>query len=125
MDPLGLSLEKYDGIGAMRTTDNGVAIDTADSFSGLGSFAGPEELANLIAAAPEYTRCITQHAFVYGLGRSERDNDYDPAAIDAIAHAFVSQGNHFPDLIEALALSDVFRQRQDEPLASSLPGGGQ
>jgi hypothetical protein len=124
MDPLGLSLEQYDGIGAMRTTDNGVAIDTADTFAGLGSFSGPEELANLIAQSPDYPRCIAQHAFVYGLGRAEHDNDYDPAAIDAIAKTFVSQGNQFPDLIEALVVSNVFRQRQDEPLASSLPGGG-
>ena len=96
MDPLGLSLEKYDGIGAMRTTDNGVAIDTADKFAGLGSFSGPEELAKLIAESPDYARCIAQNAFVYGLGRSTRDNDYDPAAIDAITQSFVSQGTRFP-----------------------------
>jgi len=125
MDPLGLAFEKYDGIGAMRTTDNGVAIDTADTFAALGSFSGPEELASLIAQSPDFARCITQNTFVYGLGRSQRDGDADPAAIDAISKTFVSQGSRFPDLIEALALSNVFRQRQDEPLASSVPGGGQ
>lgn len=124
MDPLGLSLEQYDGVGAMRTTDNGVAIDTADTFAGLGSFSGPQQLADLIAQSPDYARCITQHVFVYGLGRSQRDNDYDTSVIDAATQIFVDQGNRFPDLIETLVLSNVFRQRQDEPLASSQPTGG-
>jgi hypothetical protein len=123
MDPLGLSLEQYDGIGAMRTTDNGVAIDTSGSLASLGNFSGPEELASLIVQSPDFWRCITKHLFVYALGRAERDGDRDWAAIDAITKTFVDGGNKFPDLIEALVLSNVFRQRQDEAPASSLPPG--
>jgi hypothetical protein len=123
MDPLGLSFEKYDGIGAMRTTDNGVAIDTADTVPGLGSFSGPEELANLIVKSPDYARCITKHIFIYALGRAERDGNRDAAAIDAITKTFVDRGSKFPDLIETLALSNVFRQRQDEAPAPSLSPG--
>ena len=124
MDPLGLAFEQYDGTGAMRSTDNGVPIDPSGNFAGLGKFSGPEELSNLIAQSPEYARCISEHAFIYGLGRAEREGNYDVAAIDAMTQTFVSKGSRFPDLIEALVTSDVFRQRQDEPLASSLPGGG-
>ena len=43
MDPLGLALEQYDGIGAFRATDNGVAIDTSGTTpDGKPRFATPQ-----------------------------------------------------------------------------------
>jgi hypothetical protein len=123
MDPLGLSFEHYDAIGAKRDTDNGVAIDTSGTLPDGRAFSGPTELAQMISADPSFSRCLTEHAFVYSLGRAERTDDSDTPAIDAVSQSFTKGGLRFPDLVEQMVLSSVFRTRRDEPLASTAPGG--
>jgi hypothetical protein len=124
MDPLGLSLEHYDAIGAWRDTDNGTTIDTTGQLPDGRKFAGPTELAQMLAGDDAFARCMTQHVFVYALGRAERPDGTDAPVIDGITKGFVTLGMRFPDLIESLVLSNVFRTRQDEPLASSVQAGG-
>lgn len=113
MDPLGLPLEQYDGIGAFRTTDNGVAIDTSGTMPDGTAFAGPLELQSLLAKSPDVSRCLVEHAFIYALGRPPRPNSLDDRVIADVSTSFASGGNKFPALLQSLVLSDAFRQRQD------------
>jgi hypothetical protein len=121
MDPLGLALEQYDGVGAFRTQDRGKVIDPSGVFKGdTGElpFANPAELAQIIAAAPSVPRCVTEHVFAYGLGRGPRSaSDFDSFTLDEVSKAFTASGQLFPKLVEALVTSDAFRKREDEAAA--------
>jgi len=115
MDPPGLALENYDGIGQYRTIDSGVPIDASGSFPDGSSFQNAKELAALIAKDPALPRCVATHLFTYGLGRAPRtDVAFDLDTLDAITTSFASAGQMFPKLVEGLVTSDVFRSREDE-----------
>lgn len=121
MDPLGLALEQYDGIGSFRTEDRGAPIDPSGVFrtaQGDVPFANPAELSQLVAAAPSVSGCVAKHVFAYGLGRGPRpSSDFDIFILDEAGKAFAASGQHFPKLVEALVTSDVFRKREDEASA--------
>jgi hypothetical protein len=121
MDPLGLALEQYDGIGAYRTEDRGQLIDPSGIFKGNTGdipFANPAELAQIIAAAPSVSRCVAEHVFAYGLGRGPRgDSDFDAYVLDEVSKSFAESGQLFPKLVEAMVTSDAFRKREDEATA--------
>lgn len=121
MDPLGLALEQYDGIGAFRTEDRGVAIDPSGVFrtaEGDVPFANPAELGQLIAAAPSVSRCVAKQVFAYGLGRGPRGgSDFDDYVLNEVGKSFAASGQKFPALVEAIATSDAFRKREDEARA--------
>jgi hypothetical protein len=115
MDPPGLALEQYDGVGAFRTQDNGTTIDPAGQLKGGGAFAGADELAQLIAQDPALPRCVSQHLLTYGLGRALRpSSDFDSATLESVSKAFSDAGQLFPKLVDAIVSSDAFRNREDE-----------
>jgi len=118
MDPLGLALEQYDGIGSFRTVDKGKEIDPSGIFKGdTGDvpFSGPAELGQLIATAPSVSRCVAEHLFAYGIGRGPRaGSDFDSFILDQVGKSFQASGQLFPKLVEAMVTSDVFRKREDE-----------
>jgi hypothetical protein len=115
MDPLGLALENYDGIGQYRTMESGVPVDPSGVLPDGRSFQTPQELAQLLAQDPGLPRCLASHMFTYGLGRAPRsDVGFDQQAIDAITKSFADAGQLMPQLIGALVTSDAFRTREDE-----------
>jgi hypothetical protein len=115
MDPLGLALENYDGIGQYRTMDQGVAIDASGTLSDGTSFTTPQQLAGIIAADPALPRCLAKHLFTYALGRAPRpSSNFDSAMLDNVTKSFVDAGQLVPKLLDALVSSDAFRTREDE-----------
>lgn len=115
MDPLGLALENYDGIGQYRTMESGVPVDPSGTLADGRSFQTPQQLAALIAADPALPRCLAKHVFTYGLGRALRtDSGFDAAVLETATQSFSSAGQLLPKLIEAVVMSDVFRKREDE-----------
>jgi hypothetical protein len=121
MDPLGLALENYDGVGAYRTTENGAAIDPSGQLADGTAFSNPQQLAQVIAQDPALPRCLAQHLLTYGLGRAPRSGSgFDSAALDAVSQSFADAGQLFPTLIQAIVTSDAFRQREDEAAPRSI-----
>ncbi len=115
MDPLGLALENFDGVGAYRTTDSGVPIDPSGQLSTGEQFAGPLELAQIIAKDPALPLCMSRQVFTYGMGRAPRsDSGFDSNTLSAASADFVKAGQAFPSLVKAIVLSDAFRKREDE-----------
>jgi hypothetical protein len=115
MDPPGLALENYDGVGQFRTMENGAPIEPSVTLADGTHFENPQELAQIIAKDPALPRCVAQHLFTYGMGRAPRtDSDFDAAMVDSATKSFTDQGQLFPKLVEALVLSDAFRTREDE-----------
>jgi hypothetical protein len=119
LDPIGLGLENYDGIGAWRTTEAGVPIDATGQFPDGRSFDGARQMAALVKADPNTPHCLVERLFIYALGRGLTPDD--DAQLDAITAAFQANGRSFEDLILAIVQSEPFRMRRGEPSAEEAP----
>jgi hypothetical protein len=115
MDPMGLALESFDGIGKSRTRyDNGDVVDTHGILPDGTAVDGPVALANVVANDPRFLRCVTQKVLTYALGRTLQD---EPALIDATLASFRPAGT-LRALLEAVVSSAAFRE---QPSAGGTP----
>lgn len=105
MDPLGLTLENYDGVGTYRTAENGAKIDASGSLDGT-DFQMPEGLAQALHDHPETPRCLVEKMYRFAVGRdtSMEERPY----MDYLATAFATNGYRVPDLMRTIALSHNF-----------------
>lgn len=113
MDPLGFALEHYDGVGQWRTEDEGYPVDASGVLPDGRSFLGGIELAQIIKNDDNTPHCMTEHAFVYALGRGRER--YDTCALDDMTNAFVEGGGTFSALVEAMVTHPTFTTRRGEP----------
>jgi hypothetical protein len=111
MDPLGFGLEGYDAIGAYRTMEGGVPIDTSGTLPDGADFNGGVELAEVLSKDPRFLECITKKFATYALGRLMNQSD-DAKWVSYVAwRASQSPVNSLPALVRSLVLSDAFRSR--------------
>ncbi|MBX7098989.1 MAG: DUF1592 domain-containing protein [Myxococcaceae bacterium] len=112
-DPLGFALEHYGPTGQWRDTDDGYAIDATGTLKGTTTtFDGALSLARVLAEDPRFPRCMAKKLMTFALGRGL--TAADGPALDAVTAKFAGQGLRFPALIEAVATSVPFTQRQGE-----------
>lgn len=107
MDNIGLALENFDGMGAFRTTENGVTLDVTGSIEGVGAFDGERELSKLLREEPEVMACIMRNLFRHATGHVETPGE-EPA-LAGLAAAFEGSGYRVQDLLVELVSSDAFR----------------
>jgi len=105
MDPIGLALENFDGIGAFRTTDKGLAIDATGELDGV-SFDGPRQLGAAIKNHPESASCVARQLYRHAMAHVE--NAGEEAAIFALSKAFQDGGYRFRALVENVVKSPAF-----------------
>jgi hypothetical protein len=111
MDPLGFGLETYDALGAYRTMEGGVSIDTSGSLPGGASFRGGVELAEALAKDPRFVECVTKKLATFSLGRLMNQAD-DPQWVSYLSwKAGQSQPASLPVLLRTIIMSDAFRSR--------------
>jgi hypothetical protein len=116
-DPLGMSLEQFDGIGKFRTTyADGATIDPTGEFpvsstypQGL-KFVGLKGLADTVSKNPRFSECIAETMFTYGLGRLIADTDRP--YLQAVQATWTSGTPTLRRLIHALVLAETFRYRR-------------
>ncbi len=120
MDPLGLALEHFDGIGAWRDDDHGFAVDATGTYNEEAPFDGASELGALIAADPRFAGCLTHKLFTYALGRGIEG--HDTPHLSHIAEAFQTSEHKLPELVTLIVSSDPFRMRRGDPVSQK---GGQ
>ena len=104
MDPLGLSLENFDGSGGMRSQENGAPLDLAGALGSV-SFSGAVGLGLSLSRDPALSSCLINRLYSYGSGRSA---DEDLPWLDAIRTHYETADLRLRDLIRAIALSDAF-----------------
>ncbi|MCO4743990.1 MAG: DUF1592 domain-containing protein [Proteobacteria bacterium] len=114
MDPIGLGLENFDGIGMWRNTDEiGVTIDASGELPGGFTFHTPRELAQYLAEDPKFARCVATKTFTYALGRAPTVEDWP--YLEGIETQFAGGEHRFADLAVGIALSGPFRMRRGTP----------
>ncbi len=105
MDPLGLTLENFDGLGAYRTRENGAVIDASGSLDGT-EFDTPQGLAQALHDHPETPRCLVEKMYRFAVGR---DTVWDERAyMDYLIETFRTNGYRVPALMRTIALSKNF-----------------
>lgn len=112
MDPVGFGLEQFDSGGAMHTTEPGLpqcSVSGDGELAGFGTFNGPKELGQKIAALPEFDRCVTRQTFQFAFGR--RAEAQDQGLLNELTAAYVASGRQFGTLWQKLAAHPTFAQR--------------
>lgn len=117
LDPIGLGLEKFDGIGKYRLTENDQPIDASGELDGE-SWTDARGLGEVISRHPAIPGCLTRHLYRYATGITE-DRE-DDALIAELTTAFVDARHRLRPLLAHVALSDGFRfarvvDRSDPP----------
>lgn len=116
-DPIGLSLEQFDGAGAYRLTENGAVIDVSGGLDGF-EFDGAIGLGEALRENPELPRCLVQRVYSYATGA--------PPAIESrpvleyFNQEFAENGYQLRNLLRTIALSNSFSRIQKNPIEENL-----
>jgi hypothetical protein len=113
IDPLGFGLEHFDGIGAWRDAENGVAVDASSTLQTGETLDGAKQLEALLKADPRTSRGIAAYMLSYSLGRVPTADD--KCRIDALNSTFASSDYHMKDLVQQVAINDAFKTRTMAP----------
>jgi hypothetical protein len=124
MDPIGLALERYDGIGRWRDEDAGVPVDsnagTIHVLRDYGPVDGPVALREAILSEPErIVHTASQKLLTYALGRGLLHTDMP--VVRSIVRSAAAGENRFAELVMAIVQSQPFQMRiSTESLADSV-----
>lgn len=111
MDPLGLGMENYDGIGRFRTEDTGgFPIDATGEIYDVGPFDGARQMAELLQDDPRFSACLIEKLFIYALGRDV--TKADEPHLETVAEALAEADYRLPEALKLIATSPPFRQRR-------------
>ena len=110
-DPIGLSLEQFDGAGGFRTTENGAVIDVSGGLDGF-EFDGAVGLGEALHDNPELPRCLVQRVYSYGTGGPPSIEARE--VLDYFNQGFAEQGYRLPELLRSVALSKAFSRTYED-----------
>lgn len=105
MDPLGLSLENFDGVGAYRTEENGARIDASGELDGV-LFDDPVTLGQAVREHPALPACLVNRLSEYAKRRSLLQEDAE--WVDDLITRFTDREYRLRPLLRAIAISDDF-----------------
>jgi hypothetical protein len=113
MDPLGLSLENFNAVGAWRTEEAGARIDASARFFDGTALDGVTSLRAVLVKRPEvFVGTMTEKLLTYALGRALEPSDMP--AVRAIVRQAARDGYRFSSLVEGVAHSVPFTMRSAE-----------
>jgi hypothetical protein len=126
MDPLGFSLENFDGIGEWRTKEPGGRIDPGGQLADGSSVDGPVALRRALTRKPEmFVRTVTEKLMTYGLGRGMEYTDMP--TIRQIARDAGKQDYRFSAIVLGIVRSAPFQMKRaaksDGTLAAAATSG--
>jgi hypothetical protein len=112
MDPIGFSLENYDGVGKWRSKDAGSVIDATGKLPDGTTFQGPAGLKNLLLTGhrDEFISTFTEKLMTYAFGRGIEY--YDRPAMRAIIRDAAPENTTIPALIKSIVKSPQFQTRR-------------
>ncbi len=107
IDPVGFGLESYDAIGAYRTMDGSLPVDTKGNMPGGATFNNADGLAGLIKGDDKFTRCVATKMVQFGLGRPLASDSEQQSFENLLKQAAATQYK-LRDFIVAFVESDLF-----------------
>jgi len=119
MDPLGFSLENFDGVGEWRTKEPGGVVDPSGQLADGTKVDGPVALRQAIMKHPEqFVRTLTEKMMTYGLGRGLEY--YDMPTVRRIAMDASRSDYKFSSIVLGIVNSTPFKMRrvQDVPVSA-------
>lgn len=112
INPLGFSMENFDGLGRTRELDNGVPVDSTGAYpfvGGMTPFSDAVDLMHTIASNEMAHECYSRYIASYGLGRMLGESDYD--LVKNLATQSLSNEASTKELVLALVGSPEFNTR--------------
>lgn len=112
MDPIGFSLENYDGVGKWRKEDGGSSIDASGKLPGGIQFQGPAGLKKLLLAnyRDDFVATVTEKLLTYALGRGLEY--YDRPAVRSITRQAAKDNYRISALVAEVVKSKPFQMRR-------------
>lgn len=107
MDPVGLGLENFNGLGQYRRTDNGAEIIPSGNID-ADRFTDAVDLSRLLHDNPNVGPCIADRMYRYATGHAETDAELDE--LGRITDFYTAQGYRVRQLMFGIATSDGFRR---------------
>jgi hypothetical protein len=104
-DPIGVAFERFDGIGAYRTTEDKLAIDTSGALDGK-PYQTVSELVGLLKADPRVSDCLVRQLYRAVTGHERLAGEDD--VVKALAGGFRGRPD-FRDLLTQMIASDWFQ----------------
>jgi len=111
LDPLGFSLENYDGVGKYRAQEGGSPIDASGSISNGTTVTGPAGLKKVILERKdEFVEVMAGKLLTYALGRGLEY--YDQPALRQIRREMAADNERFSSLVLGVVNSVPFQMRR-------------
>ena len=111
MDPVGLSLEKFDAVGRRRTAESGIPIDASGGLPDGSKFADVNGLETALLRRPElFVGAFAEKLLIYASGRGMEY--YDAPAIRQIVRDTRPQKFRMSSIILAVVKSKPFQMRK-------------
>jgi hypothetical protein len=121
IDPAGLALENFDGVGAWRTRDGGTRgtpVDASGQLLDGTPINGVVELRQALTREPEtFARTMTEKLLTYALGRGLAAPDMP--AVRGIVRAAQPDSYRFSSIVLGIVRSAPFRMRVAAPASES------
>ncbi len=124
MDPIGLSMENFDAVGAWRTRDGdsvtgpGTPIDSQGELLDGTRVDGVVSLRRALLRQPDmFVQTVTEKLMIYGLGRGLQP--YDMPEVRAIVHDTAQNNYRFSAIVMGIINSTAFQKRvtlSEEPV---------
>ncbi len=106
LDPIGLGLESFDGLGQFRLEENGSPIDPSGDLDG-DRWSDALGMGEVLARHPSLAGCLVRHLYRYAVGLSESDED-EPL-LGELTETFVDARFRLRPLLAHIVRSDGFR----------------
>jgi hypothetical protein len=109
MDPIGFSLENFDGIGSWRTLDENQAIDSTTTVFDNTPVKGPADLRNWLVSRYSnlFVEVTAEKLLTYALGRGLEYRDMP--LVRQLARDAKKNGNQFSTLVLSVVKSRPFQ----------------
>jgi hypothetical protein len=110
MDPIGLALENFDGVGRWRATDAGLAIDASGKLVDGTAVNGPQGLRAALLTYPDaFEQTLIEKLLMYAVGRSTHYTDMP--FVRTIARDAARDNHRFSSIVLGIVNSPPFQMR--------------
>jgi hypothetical protein len=113
MDPIGLSLERFDAIGRVRTVESGIPVDASGALPDGTEFTDVAGLEEALLKRPEvFIGTLTEKLLIYALGRGVEA--YDAPEVRRIVREARAEDFRLSSIVLGVVKSKPFLMRMSQ-----------